>query len=401
MRPAPYHGWIMVWSLAVSTTVGYGILYYSFAVFIKSMETELGWNRAQTSASFSVAAVVAGLCAPWMGRLVDRHGTRGVIAGGALAASLLVFAWSRVTTLPMLYAIAAALGVTMTALFYDPAFTAVAVWFRAERARALLVITLVAGLASTIFVPLSTLLLEHLGWRNAAAVLAGILLLLVPLAWLTLRRHPHDLGLEVDGRAVEPIAPVNNPPPATREWLRSRVFWSVAAAFALARIATAALSQHLVPLLVERGYTAAITATAAAMVGVLQLAGRLVISPLSGTGSRVSLIALTALTFVVHGLGVVLLASQTDVGVWGFVILYGSTNGAITIARAALTAELFDTRIYGMVGGSISFVVSLSSALMPFVAGALHEQSGDYQSTLWLLVATTFASGVIVLGAKR
>ena len=69
---------------------------------------------------------------------------------GTVIASLLVFAWSRVVSLPMLYVIFAALGMTSSATFYDPAFTAVAVWFKRDRSRALLIITLVAGLASTI-----------------------------------------------------------------------------------------------------------------------------------------------------------------------------------------------------------------------------------------------------------
>jgi cyanate permease len=134
---------------------------------------------------------------------------------------------------------------------------------------------------------------------------------------------------------------------------------------------------------------------------VLQLAGRLLITPLSGTNPRLPLALLTALMFAIHAFGVALLAVQTDWGVWGFVLLYGSSNGAITIMRAALTAELFDTRVYGVVSGGVSLVVTLVSALMPFVAGVLHEASGDYRSTLWLLVLTTVLASVAVLGAQR
>lgn len=391
-----FHGWRMVWVLALSTTVGYGVLYYAFAVFVKSMELEMGLNRAQTSGAFSLALVVAGLAAPFMGRFTDRHGARALTSLGAVVASLLVFAWSRITSLTGLYLVWAGLGVTMTALFYDPAFTVVAVWFRRERSRALLVITLVAGLASTVFVPLSTLLLEKLGWRDGIAVLALIVLAVAPALWIVLRRHPHDLNLEPDGEArrLETTLPVV---PATRGWSRSGSFWSLAVGFALARMAASALAPHLVPLLRERGYSSALAATAAGLVGVFQLGGRLMIVPMTG---RVSLVILTALTFALHGLGIALLAWGLDAGVWGFVILYGATNGAITIGRAALTAELFGSRIYGEVSGAISLVVSLSSAPAPFLAGALHNRSGDYQSTLWSLVACLIVSSLIVLNAR-
>jgi predicted MFS family arabinose efflux permease len=61
----------------------------------------------------------------------------------------------------------------MSTVLYDVAFTVVAVWFQKERHRAMLVITLVAGLASTIFVPLATFLNESLGWRESLRVFVG------------------------------------------------------------------------------------------------------------------------------------------------------------------------------------------------------------------------------------
>ena len=389
----------MVWALAVSTTVAYGVLYYSFAVFVKPMELELRWNRAQTAGAFSLALIVAGLVAPILGRLVDKQGARLVTSLGAVLAALTVFLWSRVSSLEMLYLTWALLGFTMTATFYDPAFTVVAVWFRTGRSKAILVITLLAGLASTIFVPLSTFLLEQIGWRNGIAVLALIQLLTAPMLWLIVRRHPHDLNLEPDGVARESQI---NPPVAqgseSVHFWRSSVFWSLALGFALARMAVSVLAPHLVPLLRERGFSSVFAATIAGMVGVLQLGGRLIFVPMT---NRVTLTILTAVTFALHGLGILLLTSSTELSVWAFVILYGSTNGAITIARASLTAELFPTRVYGQVSGAISLVVSISTSLAPFLAGVLHQHSGNYQSTLWVLVALLAISSLTVLNARE
>ena len=407
MKPNPsqpdtnknFYGWKMVWALAVSTTVAYGVLYYAFAVFVKAMEFEMRWNRAETSGALSLSFVIGALVSPLLGRLTDRHGARGVMTIGSFVAALLVFAWSRVSSLPMLYVVFAALGVTATATFYDPAFTVVAVWFKRDRSRALLIITLVAGLASTIFVPLSTFLLERIGWRDAIVVLAAILLATAPMLWLVLRRHPDDMNTTVDGLPVmleENLRPIFAPP-STRDWIRSSTFWNIAIGFALARLAVSTLAPHLVPLLRERGYSSVITATLAGSIGVLQLAGRLLIAPLTRI---MSMTVLTAATFFVHGLGLVMLATQTDLGVWAFIALYGSTNGAITIARAALTADLFDNRIYGAVSGGLALVVGLTGAFAPFLAGTLHERTGDYQSTLWLLVAGIGIGTLVILGAR-
>ena len=388
----------MVWAFAISTTVAYGVLYYSFAVFVKPMELELHWNRAQTSLAFSLALIVAGLFAPFVGRIVDSQGARVVSSLGAVIAAIAVFSWSRVSSLEMLYLTWAVLGLTMTATFYEPAFTVVAVWFRTQRSNALLVITLVGGLASTIFVPLSTLLLERIGWRNGIAVLALIQLLVSPMLWLIVRHHPHDLNLEPDGLTREPqtITAIPQTLEPVDFW-RSSVFWSLALGFALARMAVSVLGPHLVPLLRERGFSSIFAATIAGMVGVLQLGGRLIIAPMT---SRVTLTMLTAATFAIHGLGILLLTSSSEISIWGFVILYGSTNGAITIARAALTAELFPTRVYGAVSGAISLVVAFSTSLAPFLAGVLHQKTGNYQITLWILVGLLASSSLIVLNAR-
>jgi MFS family permease len=99
-------------------------------------------------------------------------------------------------------------------------------------------------------------------------------------------------------------------------------------------------------------------------------------------------------------LGVLALALGGNAGVWVFLILYGTTNGAITLTRAALLAELFPPSIYGRVNGAVSLSVAVSSASMPFVAGVLHTYSGNYQLTLWLLVAALALSSLVILAAR-
>jgi MFS family permease len=392
-----YYGWRMVWAMAASTTIAYGALYYSFAVFVQPMEFELGWNRAQTSGAFSLAVLIGGLVAPFIGRILDRRGSRETMSLGALCAGLLLLSWSYTSSLTWLYVTWLLLGVASSATFYDPAFTAVAVWFKRERAKAMLAITLVAGLASTIFVPLDTWLLGVFGWRGAVRVLAILMLLTAPLLWTVLRRHPSDVGATVDGLPTNPEAAVPSEiPSGDTRWLTSRAFWSVAVSFALARTAVAVLAAHLVPLLTERGSSRAIAATVAGAVGVLQLVGRVFFS---GLTSRTGLVWLSAATFAVHGLGVLALAMNTVPGIWVFLALYGTTNGAITLTRAALLAEVFPLSMYGRINGAVSLIVALTSAAMPFVAGVLHTRTGNYDLTLWLLVAALGAATLTVLGA--
>ncbi len=392
-----FYGWQMVWVLALSTTIAYGVLYYSFAVFVQPMERELGWDRAQTSGAFSLAILVTGLVAPLLGRILDKRGARAIMTVGTIGSSGLLWIWSLTTSLPLLYVVWLLLGVCAAATFYDPAFTAIAVWFRVYRAKAMLTITLVAGLASTIFVPLDTWLLALLGWRGAVQVLAVLMLCTAPLLWWVVRQHPRDVGSSVDGLPDAPEVVTTQETVVPISFWYSRAFWSVALAFALGRTAVSVLAPHLVPLLLERGYSSGFAALIAASIGVLQLVGRIFFTSMT---SRAALLVLSSVTFAVHGLGVLLLTLGSDVGVYGFVLLYGATNGAITLTRAALLADLFDTKMYGRVNGAVSLLVALSSATMPFVAGWLHTRTGNYQWVLWLLVAALCAATTLILGAR-
>ena len=154
-RRRPYRGWAIVAALSFTELTSYGVLAYAFAVFVVPMQEELGWSRATISGAYSLAIVVSGIAAVPVGRLLDRHGARVIMSLGSCAAAALVFAWSRVEDLLAFYAIWAGIGVAMAMVLYEPAFAAIASWFREDRDRAVLTLTVVAGFASTVYLPLA------------------------------------------------------------------------------------------------------------------------------------------------------------------------------------------------------------------------------------------------------
>src|SRR5437868_14135659 len=137
-------------TLGITETISWGVLYYAFTVYLAPMEAELGWSRGDMTGAFSVALLLAGLAAIPVGRWLDRHGPRLLMTLGSIAGSGLVIAWSQVYSIPALYIIWAAIGLTMSATLYDPAFATASRWFETRRVQALTAITLVAGFASTV-----------------------------------------------------------------------------------------------------------------------------------------------------------------------------------------------------------------------------------------------------------
>src|SRR5262244_320583 len=185
----------MVSTLSVTETITWGILYYAFGVLLAPMEQEMGWSRAQSAAAFSIALLLAAAGAVPVGRLVDRGRVRVMMTLGSCAGTVLLVAWAHVDSLPALYLVWAAIGLTMAAVLYEPAFAVLAKWFVHDRERGFTILTLAAGLASTIFNPISSWLAGWAGWRQAVLLLAAFLgATTIPMHALLLRPHPRGDG---------------------------------------------------------------------------------------------------------------------------------------------------------------------------------------------------------------
>lgn len=392
-----YYGWNITWALAITQTVGYGVLFYAFSVFIKPMEAELGWSRAQSAGAFSLALLVSGLFAIPLGRWVDKHGARLLMTVGSILGFVLLLAWSFNSSLYGLYLIQAGIGLVMACTFYEIAFTVVAVWFRRNRRNAMLIVTLVAGLASTIFIPLSTFLVETMHWRDALRVLALILAVTtIPLHAFVLRKHPHDMGLEPDGDPTENLQVESNF--SLQEALKTPTFWWISIAFSLDRITIIAIAAHSVPMLLERGYSPALVAAATGSIGLMQLAGRIFFTPSMG---KVSLTMLTAITFIFHCLGMLSLLFVPGVAsIWVFAACHGLANGAVTLARAALVAETYGSVNFGSINGSMVTMMAIVQTVAPLGAGALRDISGSYTIVLWILAVMSALAALAVSFVK-
>jgi MFS family permease len=394
-----YYGWVQVMALGISAAFSYGILTYSFPVFLVPMMDELGWSRAAITGAFSLALLVSGVAAPLVGRMLDVHGARGVMTGGTILAGLALVGWSRVSSLVAFYLVAVALGAAMAAVLYQPAFAVIARWFVRARGRALTLLTFIGGFASIIFVPLAAVLVESLGWRGALLVLAALLVVVtLPLHALLLRRDPEDLGLLPDGAdaaaATPPAGPLLRSVDA-RDALRSPSFRRLALAFGLAAVVSTGIAVHLIPLLLERGSTPAFAAGAMGMVGLMALPGRLIFTPL---GDRLPRGAITAAIFTLAAAGTaVLLLTRSSTGVWLFVILFGAGFGAITPARAALVAELYGPASYGRISGVLALLVAFANAAAPIGLSLLHAITGGYDLVLGILAGMSLIAALAVL----
>lgn len=392
--------WAVVVTLGCTEAISYGILYYAFAVFLKPMQAELGWSRSLLTGAFSLALLLSGIAGLAAGRWLDLHGPHGLMTVGSICAAALTFAWSQTHSLLAFYLTWSAIGLTMAAVLYEPAFWVVAARFERRRARALTALTFVAGFASVIFVPLAGALVQAQGWRSALVTLAAILAIVtIPAHAFALRapRHPNLRLLPEDALPQREVAAERS---ATRaQALRSASFWWLSAAFFLITLSSAALAAHLVPLLTERGYTPLFAASTVGVFGLAALPGRLIFTPL---GDRFPRGYVNGALFLLHALGLIALLTLPGLaGVVIFVTLFGTAFGAVTPARAGIVADMYGSANYGQINGVVAFAMTLARAIGPFAVSLLYDQSKGYQTALVALTVTAILGLLALLHADR
>jgi predicted MFS family arabinose efflux permease len=380
----------LVAALAVTQTVGYGVLYYTFGVLLGPMSADLGIPTATAAGALTVAVLVSGAMSVPVGRWLDARGGHSLMTAGSVLGTLAVLGWSEVGSTAQLYGVFVLLGLASSMVLYEPAFAVVvAVTDPARRANALLTVTLVAGLASSIFIPLTGWLVDAYGWRGALQVLAAVYAALaIPLHLVSLRRTaPVVAGPQHGDRGT--VARV----------LRDRGFWLLAAGFVLHSGALAVVAVHLVLYLTGAGHQPALAATLAGLLGLLSVTGRVLISVLRRWLPMAS-IAATIFTLQGAALAMLPLVGDTIPGAAACIVMVGLGFGVAAIAIPALLLERYGAARYGTVAGTLAAPVIVSRATAPAGAALLAGVAG-YRPVLFTIAGMAVAAAGCLLLSGR
>jgi MFS family permease len=348
----------LIAGLAITQTVGYGVLYYAFAVLLAPIADDLHTSAALVTGALTVSIVVAAAAAIPFGRWLDRRGGRGLMTAGSALGVIAVVAWSQVQQGWQLYAVFVLIGLASAASLYEAAFPVVIAAARPGRRDSdVLAVTIIAGFASSIFFPVTGLLLSHLGWRSALLVLAGLLAVVaIPVHALLIPRHVAIGRSHVDGATV-------------RQALRDRSFWLLTGAFVAQAAAVAAVGVLLVTALREAGHGATVAATLSGLLGVLSVTGRLVTT---GAARRVGMTKVTAAVFAIQAAGVLALPHVSSLlGAALCVVAFGLGFGVATIAKPAIVADRYGTTRYATIAAAMAMPITLARAFAPLGAAAI------------------------------
>lgn len=382
--------WLLVAALAVMVNVGYGTIFYSFGVLLGERAAASEFGRALLSASLGIGVVVSGLLAPLVGAFCDLRGPRWVYLAGAVLGCLGLAAFSRATEgWQVLAAWALLLGPAMACVFYEPAYVGIGQWFGERQGKPLGLLTLIAGLSVTMFLPLSQWLVGLLGWRDAVLALGVILLATVaPLSLLVVRDRPRDTSGDGE-RLLDPRSVYAGMLGSLHH--ADRTFWLVTTAYSLGLTATFAMLFHQVAYLQDLGFPPTGVAAAVGITGLVSLPARLLLPAL---GDRVAPTFLAAAVFATLAASALVVFGATD---WWqvhlYVALFGVAFGAVLPMRAVVMSRHFGGAIYGRLMGMQYAMLALAIAGGPTLAGALRDLTGTY-AIPWL-----GAAAMLVLAA--
>jgi MFS family permease len=378
----------VLWTLCLTEIVSWGVLYYAFAVLGHTIAKDTGWSLARLTALFSAALIVSGAVGVYAGRIIHRHGPRWVMTIGSVLATLALIIIATAPSLPVFAAGWLVAGVAMAGVLYAPAFAAVTVWFGPDRVRALTAITLVAGLASTVFAPLAAALVDHVSWRDTYLVLA------VVLAVLTIA--PHAIFL----RPAWPAPPADDADSAQgARGPHPRGFWSLTIAYTAMSICAYAAIINLVPLLRERGYSPTEAAWALGLGGVGQVIGRLGYARLA---DRVDLIPRTVAIFGLSALCTAVLAVTPGpyVVIVAASFIAGYTRGLATLLGATAISDRWGVANYARLNGVFSGPLMAAAAIAPFLGAGLALLPGGFPFAFGVLAAIG-AVGTVLAALER
>lgn len=393
--PARHDPRLIGW-LSLAQLISWGSVFYTFALLMEPVERELGLSRAESSLAFSLALLAEGLLAWPVGRLIDRGHERAVMTGGSLLVALCLALHSGIDSLAGFYAAWLGLGIGSAATLYPPVFAVVIRRFPHDFRRAIITITFLGGLASTVFLPLSAWLIHVFGWRHALLALAALHLLVCAPLHARMLRHAPAPARTHGTAAAEPAT--------LRPHLLNPTFWLVGLFIVLLMGVTAALPPHMVSLLRENGLPETWVIAVPAAIGVLQLLGRMLLFFFE---HRLDLHQVNRLIpcLIPAGLLALLLApwlgtAQITVLLL-FVLLYGMGNGMFTIVKGTAVAQYVNQAQAASLNGVLGVPMALGRAGAPWLLGLLWSPTGGYVSGLWLMLGLSLLGVAALITAQR
>ena len=408
--PRVYRGWWVVSAPFLIAAIGTGAGQYGFGLFVEPLEREFGWSRAQINLSLSFT-LVGGLLAPWLGWIIDRYGTKPMMAASLVLVAASFFARPWMTELWHWYALSLLQYIGYSGASMLAAGKLVGVWFQRRRNRAMAITAMGNNVGGMAFPPVMGLILTLLSWQGAYVSLGVMSLLLVAYALAAVRDFPERSevdeefgaddgdgergGGEKEKNAVGGDSRLSHLTGRTlQEALHDRAFYAITLSILLGTFTYAAIIPNIIPHLQEGGASLAVAVSVLTVYGLMGVVGKWAMGIVA---ERIT--ARYALMLNFCGQIVCLLATlRADIPLvmWIAVPAMGIFNGAFGALFQLVVQDAFGVRHFGKIMGVINFATMVSFGVGPWMTGAAFDMTGSY-AFAFAGVAALFAVGAASL----
>jgi len=365
--------------LGLNQTMTWGMTFYLPAVIAGPAGHSIEASSLAVLGAFTWALLVTGVLAPRVGRWIDRSGGRPPLAVSIVVTAIGQALLATAPDLALWYVGWTVIGAGMACGLYDAAFATAGVLLGKDAGPAITGITLFAGFASTVFWSLGAALIGTLGWRGLLLLYAALQIAVnLPMVLLLLPQKT-AVPITVDHRDAIPA-------PA-----QSRRFVAVCLAgfFTIRWFITSAIAVNVLHLLQGIGLTLREAVFVASLIGPGQVAGRILEWSI---GSRLGLLLRARLGAMLFPAGAIVLLAGGPISAIVFTVLYGMSNGILTINRGTLPLALLGSRGYATLLGWLAVPVLLAQAIAPTATAPL-------VASLPALDVLLIAAGLAALGA--
>jgi MFS family permease len=350
----------------ITMILTWGTLFYSAALLLPLLAQARGWPIALVMSGISVGLLAGGLASPRIGKAIDRHGGHYVMAAGSLLGASSLAALPFATNAIAFFAIWAALGVSMAANLYDPAFATLTRIFGADARKQITLLTLMGGFASTVSWPATHLLLTVTDWRGTYFIYAAVMALVVaPLHAFAVPRSKAKAPVPVEGAKVPAVLAA-----------KGLVFVLVACAFATFMFAQSGMLTHMLLIYERMGVDRGTAVFIGALFGPAQVFARICELALARHTHPLSVARFSA-ALLIAGFGVFAIFGIGAVTAGVFVVMFGAANGLMTIARGTLPLALFGPQGYGYLVGRLAAPALAVQAAAPIAMALVIERVSD------------------------
>ncbi|MCH7971529.1 MAG: MFS transporter [Chloroflexi bacterium] len=392
-----YRGYPIAVIVFLSTGLSVGMTQYSFGEFAGPLREQFGWTQTQLNLSLAFS-FISGVIAPFMGGLSDRAGIRPVMFGSLLLIAIGFALRPFITELWHWYLFSALVYAGFPGATLLPAGKVVGLWFPKTRGRVMGAVVAGNNFGGMTMPPLAAGIIAVVSWEVAYVTFAVIMALLALVALLVVVEDSASVRVEMErtgrGDQVEISQAAAQTGVTVRQALRNRNFWLimiglVAATFTYQGVLTQ-LRQHFE----ESGFEPALATTAVSIIAGMGIGSKLAFGRAS---ERITARIATVISVLLQAIGVLMIASaDTQALLWVGIFVFGLGFGGLGALIVLVVQEAFGMKEFGGIMGVVQVGMIVSGAGAPFLAGALHDSTGSFDST-FLIIVGIFAIGIVAL----